>query len=114
MVPTRSQEEPMPIKPPLLMLVPRPALFGLDRIGDAYDLRDTPAPGIAAAISSGAGVDAAMMDAAPDLKMVALCVVGYDGVDVAHARAKGVAITNTPDVLTDDVADLAIGLMIAV
>jgi len=100
-------------KLPLLNLVEQPALFGLERLGELYDLRDVPAPGIAAAISSGNGVDATMMAAAPDLKMVSLTVVGYDKVDVAAARARGIALTNTPDVLTDDVADLAIGLMIA-
>jgi len=39
--------------------------------------------------------------------------VGYDATDVDHARARGVAVTNTPDVLTDDVADLALALMLA-
>ncbi len=39
--------------------------------------------------------------------------VGYDGIDTAAARARGIAVTHTPDVLTDDVADLAIGLMLA-
>ena len=101
-------------KPPLLMLIEQPDLFGLSHIGDHYDLRAQPEPGIVAAVSSGNGVDAAMMEAAPDLKMIALSVVGYDKVDVAAARQRGIAITNTPDVLTDDVADLAIGLMIAV
>src|SRR3546814_10961256 len=40
-------------------------------------------------------------------------LVGYDKVDVDHARAKGIRVTNTPDVLTDDVADLAVGLLYA-
>ena len=101
-------------KQPLLMLLKHPALSCLDHIGDLYDLRMEPGPGIRAAISGGNGIDAATMDAAPDLEMVALVVVGYDRVDLAHARARGIAVTNTPDVLTDDVADLAIGLMIAV
>jgi lactate dehydrogenase-like 2-hydroxyacid dehydrogenase len=104
----------MPTKPPLLMLVKQPEHFGVAHVGTLYDLRHAPAPGIEAAIAGGNGVDAATMDAAPDLKMIALTVVGYDRTDVAHARAKGIAISNTPDVLTDDVADLAIGLMIAV
>jgi lactate dehydrogenase-like 2-hydroxyacid dehydrogenase len=38
--------------------------------------------------------------------------VGYDGIPVEYARSKGIPVTNTPDVLNDDVADLAIGLMI--
>lgn len=47
------------------------------------------------------------------LKLIAVFGVGYDGVDVAAARDHGVAVTHTPGVLTDDVADLAIGLMLA-
>jgi lactate dehydrogenase-like 2-hydroxyacid dehydrogenase len=38
--------------------------------------------------------------------------VGYDGVDVAAAKARGVVVTHTPDVLNDEVADTAIGLML--
>jgi lactate dehydrogenase-like 2-hydroxyacid dehydrogenase len=103
----------MSTKPPLLMLLKHPALSCLEHVGDLYDLRHEPGPGIRAAISGGNGIDAATMDAAPDLEMVALAVVGYDRVDLDHARARGIAVTNTPDVLTDDVADLAVGLMIA-
>lgn len=54
-----------------------------------------------------------MMDALPRLEMIGLFSVGYDKVDVAHARAKGIKVSNTPDVLTDDVADLAVGLLYA-
>jgi lactate dehydrogenase-like 2-hydroxyacid dehydrogenase len=104
----------MTTKPPLLMLLKHPALSCLDHVGDLYDLRYEPGPGIEAALSGKNGIDAATMDAAPDLKMVSLAVVGYDRVDLDHARARGISVTNTPDVLTDDVADLAIGLMLAV
>jgi len=104
----------MTTKPPLLMLLPHPALSCLDHIGDLYDLRYAPGPGIEAALSGKDGIDAATMDATPDLKMISLAVVGYDRVDLDHARARGISVTNTPDVLTDDVADLAIGLMLAV
>lgn len=54
-----------------------------------------------------------MMDRLPGLEIVAGFGVGYDRFDLAAAKEKGVVITNTPDVLTDDVADIAIGLMIA-
>ena len=104
----------MSTKQPLLMLLKQPAFSRLDHIGDLYDLRYEPGPGIRAAISGGNGIDAATMDAAPDLEMVSLVVVGYDRVDLDDARTKGIKVTNTPDVLTDDVADLAIGLMLAV
>ncbi len=50
----------------------------------------------------------------PKLEIIALCSVGFDGIDVAAAHKRGIAVTNTPGVLTDDVADLAIALMLAV
>jgi len=59
-------------------------------------------------------VDAALLDALPNARLVANFGVGYENVDVAHARAKGFVVTNTPDVLTDCVADLAIALVIDV
>lgn len=51
--------------------------------------------------------------ALPALKLIAVFGVGYDGVDVAAARDCDVQVTHTPGVLTDDVADLAMGLMLA-
>jgi len=60
-------------------------------------------------------VDAAFLDAAGEqLRAVANVAVGYDNVDVDAARARGVTITNTPGVLTDATADLAIALLLAV
>ncbi|WP_434625164.1 2-hydroxyacid dehydrogenase [Azospirillum sp. B2RO_4] len=61
----------------------------------------------------GTGVKKAVVEALPKLGIVAINGVGTDAVDLEHARGRGVRVTNTPDVLTDDVADLAIGLMIA-
>jgi lactate dehydrogenase-like 2-hydroxyacid dehydrogenase len=59
-------------------------------------------------------VDAAVLDAAgPGLRVVANVAVGYDNVDVAAARARGVVVTNTPGVLDDATADLAMGLVLA-
>ena len=49
----------------------------------------------------------------PNLALIAVFGVGYDGVDVQAAKAHQVIVTHTPDVLTEDVADLAIGLMLA-
>lgn len=54
-----------------------------------------------------------IMDAFPKLKMIANYGVGYDTIDVAYATSKGIMLSNTPDVLTDDVADLAVGMVIA-
>ncbi|MDO8251116.1 MAG: 2-hydroxyacid dehydrogenase [Rhodoferax sp.] len=50
----------------------------------------------------------------PNLKVVSVFGVGYDGVDVKAARERGVCVTHTPDVLSDDVADLAMGLMLSI
>jgi len=58
-------------------------------------------------------VDRALMQRLPALRVVAVMGVGYDRVDVAAALERGVAVTHTPGVLDDDVADLAIGLMLA-
>jgi len=60
-------------------------------------------------------VGAAFLDAAgPQLRVVANVAVGYDNVDVEGVRGRGVVLTNTPGVLTDATADLAIALMLAV
>lgn len=53
------------------------------------------------------------MRALPMLEIVACYGVGTDAIDLAHARAAGVRVTNTPDVLTDDVADMAVALLLA-
>lgn len=49
----------------------------------------------------------------PALEIVSVFGVGYDGVDVPAARERGIHVTHTPDVLNDDVADLAIALMLS-
>jgi lactate dehydrogenase-like 2-hydroxyacid dehydrogenase len=48
----------------------------------------------------------------PKLEIVANFGVGYDGIDLAYAAANGIVVTNTPDVLTEEVADTAIGLLL--
>jgi lactate dehydrogenase-like 2-hydroxyacid dehydrogenase len=60
------------------------------------------------------GVDAALMAALPNLGAVVNFGVGYDTTDVDAAAARGIGVSNTPDVLTDCVADTAVGLMIDV
>lgn len=52
-------------------------------------------------------VDATVLEAGTDLKVVATVAVGFNNIDVAAARARGVVVTNTPDVLTEATADLA-------
>lgn len=58
------------------------------------------------------GADAALIDSLPKLEIIACMGVGVDAVDLKAAKARGIAVTNTPDVLNDDVADLAIALML--
>lgn len=59
------------------------------------------------------GADAALMDALPKLEIIGCYGVGYDLIDVPAAKARGIRVTNTPDVLTEEVADMAIGLLLA-
>jgi lactate dehydrogenase-like 2-hydroxyacid dehydrogenase len=61
-----------------------------------------------------AKIDAGYMALFPALQMISICGVGYDGIDVAAAKKRGIMVTHTPDVLNDDVADLALGLLLAV
>lgn len=60
-----------------------------------------------------AQLGADIMDAFPNLGLVANYGVGYDTIDVEHASSRGIKVTNTPDVLTNDVADLAVGMTLA-
>ena len=72
------------------------------------------APHVRAIAAGGGGpaVDAAMIDALPHLEIVANFGVGYDNVDAKYAATRGIIVTNTPDVLTEEVADTALGLLL--
>jgi lactate dehydrogenase-like 2-hydroxyacid dehydrogenase len=59
------------------------------------------------------GANAAMIAACPQLEVISVYGVGYDAVDLAACRARGIRVTNTPDVLTDDCADLAVAMLLA-
>jgi lactate dehydrogenase-like 2-hydroxyacid dehydrogenase len=52
-----------------------------------------------------------LLDALPKLEIISVFGVGYDGVPVDYCRQRALKVTNTPDVLTDDVADVAVGLV---
>lgn len=58
-------------------------------------------------------IDGALLDAAPRVRVVSNCAVGFDNIDVAAATARGVVITNTPGVLTETVADFTMALLLA-
>jgi len=71
--------------------------------------------GIRLVVTSGkVGVDAALIEALPNLAAIVNFGVGYDTTDVAAARARGIGVSNTPDVLTDCVADTALALLLDV
>jgi glyoxylate reductase len=59
-------------------------------------------------------IDRAVLDAASRLRVAANVAVGYNNVDVAYAKSRGVIVTNTPDVLTESVADFTWALILAV
>jgi lactate dehydrogenase-like 2-hydroxyacid dehydrogenase len=90
--------------------------FTLHRIvAGAHPAELGPASGSVRGLITGGvvGASRAFMDALPRLEIVAVNGIGTDALDLAHARARNIHVTVTPDVLTDDVADLAIGLIIA-
>ena len=58
------------------------------------------------------GADRAMISACPNLEIISVYGVGYDAVDLDACREFGVRVTNTPDVLTSDVADLGVAMML--
>lgn len=111
-------------KPDVLLVMPLPpyARAQIDALYTAHDrthMTDPAsfakvAPNIRAIVGSGeAKVPRELMVQMPNLKMVSVIGVGYDGVDTAAANDLGVKVTHTPDVLNDDVADLALALMLS-
>jgi len=98
-----------------------------DRLRNHFDVDDNPADHILSpselvarlrgrhgVMSTGSErIDAALLDACPQLKAVCNVGVGYNNVDVAACTARGVLVTNTPDVLTETTADLGFALMMA-
>ncbi|MGE3066690.1 MAG: 2-hydroxyacid dehydrogenase, partial [Hyphomicrobiaceae bacterium] len=61
---------------------------------------------------TGVKTDAALIGKLPALRIISNFGVGYDSIDVAAAAKRGIIVTNTPDVLTEEVADTALGLLI--
>jgi lactate dehydrogenase-like 2-hydroxyacid dehydrogenase len=58
------------------------------------------------------GASKALIDACPNLEIISVYGVGYDAVDLGACRDRGIRVTNTPDVLTNDVADLGVAMML--
>jgi lactate dehydrogenase-like 2-hydroxyacid dehydrogenase len=67
----------------------------------------------AVATTGGKGLKRDLIEKLPNLKLVASSGVGYDTIDIAACNERGIVVTNTPDVLTDDVADLGLALILA-
>ncbi|EPS70836.1 hypothetical protein M569_03919 [Genlisea aurea] len=68
----------------------------------------------AAVVDPNLAADSDLIHSLPHLEIVATYSVGFDNIDLNRCRERGIRVTNTPDVLADDVADVAIGLAIAV
>lgn len=104
--------------------LPEPARSVLESAGETWmwDHPDTaPADTLLAQLSDAEAlvavfsrVDRELLDAAPQLRVVANAAVGYDNIDVAACTARGIRVTNTPGVLTDATADVAFGLLLSV
>jgi lactate dehydrogenase-like 2-hydroxyacid dehydrogenase len=115
----------MATKPDVLVVAPnRPdqmkmldEAYTLHRLYKAQDreaLLNEVAPIIRAVVTGGrAGFKKEMLEQLPNLEIVAANGVGVDSIDVEECRARGIPVTNTPDVLTDDVADMGMALTYA-
>ncbi len=68
--------------------------------------------GICTGAHTGVKTDAKLLDRLPNVKVIGNYGVGYDSIDVAEAAKRGIVITNTPDVLNEEVADSTLGLLI--
>jgi hydroxypyruvate reductase len=90
--------------------------YALHRLWEGGDrLIAEVAPRVRAAVTNGiVGMKGDLIAALPALELIGVFGVGVDSVDLATARARGVRVTNTPDVLTEGVAELALALLLAV
>ena len=89
-------------------------VFELWKHGDRKAALAEHGKGITALVTGASlGADAELINALPDLKAICSWGVGYETIDIQAAHARGIAVSNTPDVLTDCVADLTWGLLIA-
>lgn len=98
-------------------MVPMQAQYTLHRLWEAVDRKAfiaEHAPDIRAIATRGElGANAELIASLPKLELIACYGVGTDGIDLAACRARGIRVSNTPDVLNGDVADLAVGLTLA-
>jgi lactate dehydrogenase-like 2-hydroxyacid dehydrogenase len=108
---------------PVTVLVPgRLHPHAVERIGKRFEMitSDRADPGLLSpevrrsvrGVASMTRIDRSFIESFPNLEIIANFGVGYDAVDAAYAGRHGVMVTNTPDVLTDEVADTTIGLLL--
>jgi lactate dehydrogenase-like 2-hydroxyacid dehydrogenase len=105
-----------------ILVVGRPMPYVMERLQQAFDVKALPDSDAGfSALGSVRGVamsgshttmDGALMARLPKLEIIANFGVGYDSIDAHEAARRGIVVTNTPDVLTEEVADTALGLLI--
>lgn len=106
---------PRPMNP--LVMEKLAELFALHKLWEQAD-QETYLAEVAPRIrglAAGAGhfrIDAGIMDRLPNLEIISSFGVGYDHVDAKYAGGKGIVVTNTPDVLNEEVADITLGLLL--
>ncbi|MDO1583317.1 2-hydroxyacid dehydrogenase [Rhizobium oryzicola] len=111
-------------RPGILQIGPYPqwdeeplnAAFDVHRYFEAEDKQtflENVGPGVRGIATRGElGASRALIEACPNLEIISVYGVGFDAVDLAAARERGIRVTNTPDVLTNDVADLGVAMML--
>ncbi|HKW79893.1 MAG TPA: 2-hydroxyacid dehydrogenase [Casimicrobiaceae bacterium] len=81
--------------------------------GDKPGLLGSAGPSVRGLVQGGGTITpTSLLDALPKLEIISVFGVGYDGVPVAYCRQRDIKVSHTPDVLTDDVADVALGLIL--
>lgn len=110
-------------KPAVLLVsrLPEPLAGRLRERFDCHALADVDAAGLQALapqlrgmVATGESlVNRALMASLPALEVISVLGVGYDGIDMAAARERGICVTHTPGLSTDDIADFAMALLLA-
>lgn len=110
-------------KPAVLLVsrLPEPLAGRLRECFDCHALADVDAAGLQALapqlrgmVATGESlVNRALMASLPALEVISVLGVGYDGIDMAAARERGICVTHTPGLSTDDIADFAMALLLA-
>ena len=105
-----------PAKPHLLILATFPDFLRkpLEESFVCHDAKDIGAPEDIRAVTGQGGTlyDEKILRTLPNLEIISVFGVGYDGVPIAYCKERGIRVTNTPDVLTEDVADVALALVL--